>query len=172
MIILILLFVFLAFPLIVIKTLQNGISPMPSSYKAVKAIISLIPKDFDGTLVDLGSGWGHLAFALACAFPNARIIGYENSLIPYLFSRLFIKKNLQFRYQDFLDSSLPTADIAVCYLFPKAMTTLSSKLQTTPFPIKTLISSTFALPDHTPIQTLTLKDLYNTPIYLYQISLD
>jgi len=32
-----------------------------------------------------------------------------------------------------------------------------------------LISSTFALPDHQPAETLRLDDLYNTPIYIYRL---
>lgn len=157
--------IFVAFCLaIIIKTLQNGISPMPSSKAATQAIISFIPKDYDGTIIDLGSGFGTLALALSKAFPKAQVIGYENSFVPYLVSKIFSQKNLHFYHQDFLTIKLPPSTIFVTYLFPKGMEALAPHLQQTQ---TTLISNTFALPGHTPTQTHRLKDIYNTPIYLY-----
>lgn len=81
---------------IVYRTWKNGISPMPSSPKARKAMLDLIPAGFQGNIYELGSGWGKLAFELANRFPQSHVTGYETSPVPYYWSRLhfalFLKK--------------------------------------------------------------------------------
>jgi hypothetical protein len=47
------------------------------------------------------------------------------------------------------------------------MIALQQKLSHGQHPDTLLISSTFALPDREPTQTIRLDDLYNTPIYIY-----
>jgi hypothetical protein len=66
-----------------------------------------------------------------------------------------------------LTADLSEAALLVCYLFPKGMIDLQQKLSHGHHPDTLLISSTFALPDREPTQTIRLDDLYNTPIYIY-----
>jgi len=70
-------------------TLKTGISPMPSSAKACRTIVKLSEQAEFGDVVDLGSGWGTLLFALARKYPERQIIGYELSYLPYLYSRIY-----------------------------------------------------------------------------------
>jgi tRNA G46 methylase TrmB len=76
---------------IVIFTLKNGISPMPSSSHARSAVVNEIKKlskSRNHLIIDAGSGWGTLALQTARNFPSPTIIGLENSFIPLWTSRL------------------------------------------------------------------------------------
>ncbi len=138
---------------------------MPSNRHATKAILSLIPADFQGKIYDLGSGFGTLAYALARNFPKATIIGFEGSPIPCFTSKLFFRrKNLKFRHKNYLKHDLHHPDLVVCYLCPKGMQKLENREW------KELISNTFALRSHTPHQTLQLKDLSRSTLYHYKKS--
>lgn len=152
-------------------TLRTGISPMPSSMKACRAILKASEQSSQGTIIDLGSGWGTLLFALARKYPERPVIGYELSWLPWIFSiickTIFGLHNVKILRQSFLTADLTTASLLVCYLFPKGMLDLQQKLSHGQHPDIMLISSTFALPDSEPTQTIRLDDLYNTPIYIY-----
>lgn len=152
---------------------KNGISPMPSSGKARNAILGLIPSDFKGNISELGSGWGKLAFSLAEAYPHSIVHGYETSPVPFFWSeiclKIFPRKNLMFHRQDFFQASLEDTQLVVCYLYPKAMQKLRQKFEGELKKGSFVISNTFAIPEWTPFQTVTLKDIYRTSIYLYKI---
>ena len=154
-------------------TLRYGISPMPTSLKVKKILLKKLPQNFSGTLYELGSGWGTLAIPLAEKYPEAQVIGYEISWIPYLFSqiRLFIhpRKNLIFKRADFLACDLSKAHLYICYLYPGAMMRLSEKLAKEAPEGAILVSHTFALPNKKPEQVIPVDDLYNTSIYFYKL---
>ncbi len=152
-------------------TLKLGISPMPSSAKACRAILKASEQAGEGSIIDLGSGWGTLLFALARKYPERPVIGYELSWLPWAYSQacktIFGLHNLNVLRQNFLTADLSEASLLVCYLFPEGMIDLQQKLSHGQHPDTLLISSTFALPDREPTQTIRLDDLYNTPIYIY-----
>ena len=76
---------FIAFS-VIIFSLKNGISPMPSSQRVRKALFNAFPKLEKGVIADLGSGWGHLVFPLATQYTTSKVVGFENSWIPFWFS--------------------------------------------------------------------------------------
>lgn len=155
---------------IVFWSLKNGISPMPSSFKASSAIIKVLPSDLQGVIYELGSGWGTLALPLAKAYPNARVEGFENSFIPYIISKLWQAKtpNLHFHRQDFFAISLKDASAVVCYLYPGAMEKLSLKFNEELPPGCWVISNTFALPGWKPIGVIEINDLYKSKVFVYR----
>ena len=152
-------------------TLRTGISPMPSSTKACRTILKASEQAGRGTIIDLGSGWGTLLFALARKYPERPVIGYELSWLPWIYSQIcktiFGLHNVKTLRQNFLTADLSEAALLVCYLFPRGMSELQQKLSHGQHPDTLLISSTFALPDNQPSQTIRLDDLYSTPIYIY-----
>lgn len=158
--------------LLAVDTWRLGISPMPSSLKAKKALLALIPKDLKGHIYELGAGWGTLAFPLAERFPQNPIIAYEKALIPYLFCRLRLwlhpLPNLHIKCKDFYQEDLADAGLIVCYLYPGAMSKLAPKLQKKLLSGACIISNTFALPNWKAEKVVELDDLYRTKIYLYQ----
>ncbi len=154
-----------------------GISPMPSSRKAREAMLHLcddISDDAtDNPIYELGSGWGHLLIALARQYPQRSIVGYELSFLPWLVSVVWVKvlglHNVQVRRQNFLQADLSGACVVVCYLFSGGMAKLETKLTSEMNKLEYLISHHFALPSYKPSKTLRLDDLYQTPVYLYEI---
>ncbi len=115
---------------IVWTTMRVGISPMPSSAKAYRAMIKLTEDTGDGAIYDLGSGWGTLVVRMAIKHPKRKIIGYEISLLPHLIS-LLIKyllriDNLTLYRQDFMKVDLSGASVLLCYLYPDGMSKLAA----------------------------------------------
>jgi hypothetical protein len=159
---------------IVYYTLRNGISPMPSSRKAVRAMIPLVEKGRERRLIlELGSGWGRLAAVLAASFPDSRVIGIENSMVPLWISRVLywrrISKNLSVRRADFFRCSFAGADVLVCYLYPGAMARLTDKILAECADHCLVISNTFALPGWMPIHRSHLGGWWDTSIYVYRV---
>jgi hypothetical protein len=158
---------------IIFYSLKYGISPMPSTFKAQQAILSAIPVDITGNILELGSGWGSLAFPMAKKFPACRIQAYEISPIPWMFSlfiqRLIGYKNLVIKRENFFYLSFQQASVIVCYLYPQAMIRLKNKFEKELIPGTIVISHTFAIPGWTPFKQIRLNDLYHTLIYIYKI---
>ena len=176
---------------ILIGSLRAGISPMPSSRKAHKAVLSLLEqnRNVDNgrglTLIDCGSGWGHLVFQLARRYPEAKVIGYELSFIPWLVSRLLgrflLLDNLIIYRKSFMDRDLPVplgqGDLLFTYLYPKGMAKLADRLKEHAAKrpeantrSQQLISICFALPGFEAEERQILTDLYRTHIYRYALN--
>ena len=165
--ILVLMFMLLCLGTILWSTVRYGISPMPSSSQAQRAMQRLIPKQHSAVFIELGSGWGQLSHRLAIGHPEVEVIGYERSLLPFLFSRLFYRaENMCFQFVDFNEIELPDEAVLFCYLYPGAMMHLHTQLQGRQL---WLISNSFALRGRKPIRSVELSDLYRTKIYLYRM---
>ncbi len=162
---------------IVRSTHKVGISPVPSTRRARQVILAAVADRItgDGPIVDLGSGWGHLALAAARRFPERRIIGYELSPIPWcvsiLLKKILGRHNLVFYRRDYLKADLPGAAAFLCYLFPGGMQALEEKLAREKKQVRLIVSNTFALPRVAPDELIRLKDIYRTPIYIYHKSI-
>lgn len=153
---------------IILTSIRYGIGPVPTSPKVKKALWTLLPSLKQGTIYELGAGFGNLAFSLADHYKNCQIIAVEISLFPYLWmqlrQRLAPRPNLKIVKKDFFQLSLNDSQLIVCYLFPKAMERLEEKIS----PQTALITHTFALPHRKADVTIKATDLYNTPIYFYR----
>jgi SAM-dependent methyltransferase len=158
---------------IVLYTLWTGISPMPTLGKVRRQLLPLLEPELEGTVLELGCGWGTLAFAMADRCPRARVVAFELSPLPFavcwLRQRLAPRANLELRRQDFFRASFSGAAVVVCYLFPGAMTRLAPKLLAELSPGTRVLSHTFALRGWKPLRTLVVDDLYRTPIYVYAV---
>jgi len=143
---------------------------MPTSEKVRRALLASLPDLEEGTVIDLGSGWGNLIFPLAHKYQNCRIIGYENSPIPYWFSALVNPKtNVTIRKDDFFERSLQDADLILCYLFPRGMQNLKTKFEKELQKGTKVISHTFAIPGWTPTKIIEVNDLHCSKIYFYEV---
>jgi hypothetical protein len=156
---------------ILVGFLRTGISPMPSSGRAVRQVLQFVVPPRTGPIYELGAAWGSLAIPLAKAFPDQRVIAYELSTIPWLFLWLRVRvsglRNLEVVRRDFFRDDLAKAAVVVCYLYPRGMVRLSTKLRSELTPGTVVVSNTFALPGWTPEQTSQLTDLYRTNIYRF-----
>lgn len=145
---------------------------MPSSRRALRAMLELVPGNTTGEIHELGSGWGTLAFALARRCPGATAVATERAWIPYAFlwirQKLTPRPNLRLVFGDIHRAPLGQARGVVCYLFPAAMAQLAPRLQAELPPGAWILSNTFALPGWTPESVHVLPDLYRTRIYVYR----
>jgi len=131
-----------------------------------------LPRDLEGRVYDLGSGWGGLAIAIARAHPRAEVIGYELSAIPVLCARLFARirgvNNVRFERRDFFDATYEDAVAVVTYLLPDGMAKLCMKLEEELAVGTTVVSNTFRVPGWEPEKMVTMRDLHRTRIYGYR----
>lgn len=160
-------FVLLAMLSILWSTIRYGISPMPSNKEARQAMLAFVPEPAPKIMFDLGSGWGNFADQLAQRYPESTIYGYECSVIPFLFAKVFFRReNLHFRQQNFQKIVFPVDALLFTYLYPDGMKKLSRHLNLRDC---WLISNCFALDNHKPLEQLQLSDTYRSMIYLYRI---
>ena len=156
---------------ILVGVVRTGISPMPSSRRAVQQVLQFVVPPRPGPIYELGAAWGSLAIPLARAFPERRIIAYELSTIPWLFLLLRVRvsglTNIEVVRRDFFRDDLSKAAVVVCYLYTKSMVRLSTKLRSELTPGTVVVSNTFALPGWVAEQTAQLTDLYRTKIYRF-----
>jgi hypothetical protein len=156
------------------SSLSLGISPMPSSSKAYRAMMKLVDDTGTGSIVDLGSGWGNFVIRIAKRNPQRQVVGYELSVLPWLTSIILKKvlglKNLTLHRENFYNVNLSGASVLVCYLYPGAMVKIKSKLLREQPNINFLISNNFALPSWQSVKVIQLDDFYKSPIYLYKIN--
>ena len=160
---------------IIALTFRNGVPPMPSSGRVRARLVQLVgdlslPRD--SIVMELGSGWGGLAVELCRLYPAGTVVGYENSPVPFLFSRaarrLLHAPSLRLERADFNTISLREADLVVCYLSPAAMGRLQPKFEAELKPTAVIVSSTFALPVWKPSYVIAADDIYRTRIYVYR----
>lgn len=153
-------------------TLALGISPMPTSRAVRRAMLDMLPERLEGEVLELGSGWGGLAFALATKFPDNRVRAFELSPLPWLVSRLRLmvlpKPNLTICRRNFLAAPLGQAGLVTCYLFPGGMKALKPKMETELKPGTLVLSNTFHIPGWAAQREEAVADLHGTRVLLYQ----
>ena len=154
-------------------TFITGISPVSSSFKSRKKIIRAVSPEQKGFIYELGAGWGAMAFPLARRCPDATIVAYELSPMPWLFLKLrallFGPRNLEIVRRNFLKDNLAKASLVVCYLYPGAMEKLSAKLVWELKPSARVISNTFEIPAWTPSLIQNLDDVMCPQIFYYKM---
>ena len=154
-------------------TLITGISPVSSTLKSRKKIIRAISPDQEGFIYELGAGWGAVAFPLARRCPEATVVAYELSPLPWCFLKiralLLGPSNLMILRRNFLKDNLAKASLVICYLYPGAMKKLSSKLVIELQPSAKVISNTFEIPLWTPTLVQSLEDVMCPQIFHYEM---
>lgn len=161
---------------IVWSTLRSGMSPMPSSRAAREAMLHAVAQT-QGPVADLGSGWGHLALAIAGRQPDRTVVGYELSWLPWLTScalaRLLRRPNVRFYRGDFLrardSGELSGFRVLMTYLHAPGMRRLQAALSRDPGSVETVISNNFAFNDWPPEAVWRLRDFYHSPVYRYSV---
>ncbi len=153
---------------IALHSVSSGITPMPSSGRARRALGVLLAEPPSAARVaELGSGWGGAARQLAAALPQARVEAYETSPLPYLASRFRPRPNLVLRRQDFFKADLGAYGLIYCYLCPALMVRLKPKLERELKPGTIVISNSFALSGWRPARVVEVDDFYRSRIYVY-----
>ena len=148
-------------------------------------------------IYDFGSGMGGLLQSLKKQIrhdPQLQTLiiqyrGIEWLWLPYICSLLLKKLSLSsshhllsFHHGDFSTylAQVKAKDIVLCYLCPQQMENLAQSIRKLSIEDRsihedkvhgfTIISLTFALPQFTPRQTYRLSNLYQDPIYIYELT--
>jgi hypothetical protein len=151
----------------------TGISPIPSSAISKAAILDALPETLNGPVYELGAGWGSLAWPLAAAFPDAHVVAFELSPVPWAFmmarQALFPRENLTVLRRNFLKADLGDAAAVVCYLHPGALAKLAPRLQAQARAGTPLVSNTFEVAGWQPDLVRELEDSFCPTIYRYHV---
>lgn len=146
-----------------------GVPTCHTSARARRAILDFIPSEAPSTaaplhIVEMGSGWGGVAMAIARARPHSRVVGIEYSIFPFLIS-IFRKKlnpalkNLEFVRADFFNYSLKNASIVVCYLLVPMLERLRGKFLAELPADACIISNNYLMPGWTAEKTIEVNGL-------------
>jgi hypothetical protein len=117
-------------------------------------------------ILELGSGWGTLAFAAAKVCPAAKIVGYEISPVPLAYSRIKAKlcgyRNIKFLNADMFNEDFSQADIVLTYLTMPHMELLRTKFEAELKPGAVVICNTFPVPGWTLAKEETIQNFVYT----------
>jgi len=157
---------------IVASTLATGSPPLPTSPKVKAAMLAAVPAGLAGTIFELGSGWGTLAFSLARRFPDCPVEAYELSVVPWLFSRLRHMAeplpNLAIHLGNFHRVRLNGAALVVCYLHPAGAEKLRPKLEAELGSGALVLTNFFAFRGWRAEAELAPGDIHDTKVFLYR----
>jgi precorrin-6B methylase 2 len=144
---------------------------LPTKPKQRKLIIKAAQIKGNETICDLGSGDGSMLFAIARHHPNAKLIGYEISVLPYLVSilRKYLRprayRNVSLRFGDLFRQDLSGADIVFVFLLAKSYPRLAKKFEEDLKPDAIIVVEAWAMPNFEPEQKLKEENLL--PVYRY-----
>ena len=128
--------------------------------------------------IDLGSGLGGALAHLARVRPDGYYCGVESAPLPFLWSWLRIKlggyRHCEVRWGSIWDDNLEVCnlaqyDVVFAYLSPVPMERLWRKARTEMRPGSVFISSTFAVPEQTPHETLQVDDLHRSTLFVWHM---
>lgn len=147
-----------------------------SSNKVRHALEHLLPVAKPGSgfiFMDLGSGLGGVLTHLAGIHPDGLYVGVEAAPLPFLWSWLRIKlgglHNCSVHWGDLWGCDLSQYDIVFAYLSPIPMERLWRKARAEMRPGTLFISSTFAVPDQSPHETVQVDDLHRSTLLIWHM---
>lgn len=175
------LFLFIIFDIVVIfvsieqmiSIFMNRAPSISAGPKSRQAVIDEITKNFPNakTIIDIGSGWGTMARAVAKKIPSAKVTGVEIMLAPFVFSFISsaFKKNVKFVFGNafkYLKEKNNKFDVGVAYLLTSEMRDVEKFLSK----FDVLLAVDFPMPGVEPIKKIKLhKDLIKQHwLYVYK----
>lgn len=170
-------FILIVSVLLLIQFYQILINGFPPFLTTKKKIVDLIITEIKKNNIELG---GKIVYELGCGkalflsgmekeYKNAKLIGVENSPIPYLISkvRFFLRRSrVILKRENFFKMNLKEADLIYCYLNVRTMASLREKLLAECRPGTIIISCTFLLPK---VEAVKIIELEDRKVYFYKI---
>ena len=138
--------------------------------KAVRTIVKNLDIRSAATVYELGCGKAGFLQAVREKYPQAKLIGIEYILVPYLISKLInvIKNNnIQVLKQDIFKINLKDADVIYCYLGCDMMKRLEEKFTKECKKGALIISYQFIVPNIEPDKILEISK--KEKVYFYKI---
>jgi tRNA A58 N-methylase Trm61 len=158
--------VLIAFLSILYHHAKTGVPPVPATTEEIARVIALLRTAGlppHAKIYELGCGWGSLVLGLARAFPEATIVGYELSPLPYLIAKLRARGRCRILIErrDYLEASLEDADAVTAYLMIKPMEKLALHLDRSLREGTPVVALCFCFRDRKPITRERLRKLGN-----------
>lgn len=169
------------------STFRTQVPLYLSSDKVWRALETLLPSPASGggaggegkpsfSFIDLGSGLGGVLTHLASVRPDGHYSGVESAPLPLLWSWLRIRlggwRNCEVHWGSIWDHSacdLARYDVVFAYLSPVPMERLWRKARAEMRPGTVFISSTFAVPEQAPHQTVQVDDLHRSALLVWRM---
>ncbi len=120
--------------------------------------------------VDLGCGTGGLLLAISRLRPDCNFTGIEHAPIPWLVAslRCWGQANCHVRYGNFWKLPLGQFQLVYAFLSPAVMLRLWTKVEEELNDGSWLVSNSFAVPEISETQVLTVNDRRKTQLYCYK----
>lgn len=167
---------FLVLLLVYWSTFRTQVPLYLSSNKVWHALERLLPAakaDSGFVFIDLGSGLGGVLTHLARVRPDGLYAGVEAAPLPFLWSWTRIRlggfHNCRVRWGSLWGRDLSQYDIVFAYLSPVPMEKLWHKARAEMRPGTQFISSTFAVPDQSPHETVQVDDLHRSTLLIWRM---
>ena len=167
---------FLVLLLVYWSTFRSQVPLYLSSVQVWLSLESFLPakKNHSSfTFLDLGSGLGGVLTHLASSRPDGQYAGVEIAPIPFLLSWLRIRlggyRNLRIHWGSLWDCDLSQYDVVFAYLSPVPMESLWQKARSEMRPGTLFISSSFAIPDQSPHETVLVNDLHRSSLFIWHM---
>lgn len=142
----------------------TGVPFVPTHRPMIQAMIEMADLKKGQTVYDLGSGLGHILFAV----PNhVRRVGYERIIFLVWGSKIrniIRKESVEFFRKDFFWIDFKEADVLFCYLFPHIMERFKKEIWPNLSSGCKVISHGFPLSE---ISYVEKKRVGNSTLYLY-----
>lgn len=158
------------------STFRTQVPLYLSSTRVWQALERLLPSETSGAgfaFLDMGSGLGGVLTYLAGARPDGSYTGVEAAPLPYFWSWLRIRlggyHNSSVHWGSFWGCNLSQYDVVFAYLSPVPMERLWHKARAEMRPGTLFISSTFAIPDQAPHETVPVDDLHRTALLIWHM---
>lgn len=163
------------------STFRSQVPLYLSSNKVWRALERLLPPPSDSRkfrFIDLGSGLGGVLTHLAQVRPDGHYSGVEAAPLPWLLSWLRIKlggyRQCRVHWGSLWDNNLGAChlaqyDVVFAYLSPVPMERLWKKARAEMRPGSIFISSTFAVPELSPHETIETDDLHDSTLFVWRM---
>lgn len=158
------------------STFRTQVPLYLSSDKVWRALETFLPQQQSNAnfrFIDLGSGLGGVLTHLASARPDGQYTGVESAPLPFLWSWLRIKlgghRNCKVKWGSLWDCDLSQHDVVYAFLSPVPMERLWRKARAEMRPSSIFISSTFAVPEQTPHETVQVDDLHRSTLLVWRM---
>jgi len=149
------------------NTLVGRVPYFPTNRRTWVGIASLLDKEQELKVIDIGSGLGGLNLWLESKCPKLQSFGVEIAPIPWLISVIRAKllgASCKFMLGNYHKQYLGKYDVVIAYLSPAAMPGVWQKAKTEIQPGGLLISHEFAVPDVVPSE---VHDMSGTGVKTY-----
>jgi SAM-dependent methyltransferase len=164
------------------STFRTQVPLYLSSDKVWRALEALLPSPACGggvggegvpkfRFIDLGCGLGGVLTHLARIRPDGHYTGVESAPLPFLWSRLRVigHPNCEVRWGSLWDCDLAQYDVVFAYLSPVSMERLWRKARAEMRPGSVFISSTFAVPEQVPHETVQVDDMHRSTLLVWEM---